>query len=76
MEQAKRFDQLSPEEAKRRLGCVWQWHSLRLSALYIHYVCIPVSCPCSVIVDKTDKNGDGQVTQDELRDWVRHVAQK
>lgn len=35
-----------------------------------------LSCPCSVIVDKTDKNGDGQVTQDELRDWVHHVAQR
>lgn len=44
----------------------------------LHSLCVFVllSCPCSVIVDKTDKNGDGQVTQDELRDWVRHVAQK
>ena len=77
-EQAERFDQLPPEEARRRLGCVCMTVTyLSMAALYTHCVCL-FFCPAhhSVIVDKTDKNGDGQVTQDELRDWVHHVAQK
>lgn len=48
-EAAQSFDQLSPSEAKRRLG---------------------------IIVDKIDKNGDGSVTEQELIDWVRHVAKR
>jgi len=26
---------------------------------------------CSVIVDKIDKNNDGFVTQEELKDWIK-----
>lgn len=48
-EEAQTFDQLSPAEAKRRLG---------------------------IIVDKIDSNGDGKVTEQELIDWVRHVARR
>lgn len=48
-EAAQTFDQLSPAEAKRRLG---------------------------IIVDKIDKSGDGSVTEQELVDWVRHVARR
>ncbi len=48
-EAAQTFDQLSPREAKRRLG---------------------------IIVDKIDKNEDGNVTEQELVDWVRHVAKR
>lgn len=47
--EAERFDQLPPEEAKRRLG---------------------------VIVDKIDRDRDGYVTEKELEDWVRHVANR
>ena len=31
---------------------------------------------CSIIVDKIDKNGDGSVTENELKDWVRHVGRR
>jgi hypothetical protein len=48
-EEAQTFDQLSPSEAKRRLG---------------------------IIVDKIDKNGDDKITEQELVDWVRHVARR
>lgn len=48
-DEAKTFDQLSPGEAKRRLG---------------------------IIVDKIDKNRDGKVTEEELIEWVRHVARR
>lgn len=47
--QAQTFDQLSPAEAKRRLG---------------------------LIVDKIDKDRDGSVTENELKDWVRHVSRR
>jgi len=29
-----------------------------------------------VIVDKIDKDKDGQVTQDELKSWVQHVSKR
>lgn len=29
-----------------------------------------------VIVDKIDKNGDSKVDEEELVDWVRHVARR
>lgn len=29
-----------------------------------------------LIVDKIDKNGDGSVTEQELVDWIRHVARR
>ena len=29
-----------------------------------------------IIVDKIDKDRDGQVSQEELEDWVRHVARR
>ncbi|XP_045480425.1 calumenin [Harmonia axyridis] len=48
-EEAKSFDNLSPEESKRRLG---------------------------VIVDKIDKNKDGFITREELRDWIRFTAKR
>lgn len=48
-DQAERFDQLEPGEARRRLG---------------------------IIVDKIDKDKDGLVTEQELEDWVRHVAHR
>ncbi len=31
---------------------------------------------CRIIVDKIDKNRDHQVSQEELEDWVRHVAKR
>lgn len=48
-EDAKTFDQLSPEESRRRLG---------------------------VIVNKIDKDQDGFVTQEELKDWIRYTQQR
>ncbi|XP_074096278.1 calumenin B scf [Cotesia typhae] len=48
-EEAKTFDQLTPEESSRRLG---------------------------LIVDKIDKDNDGFVTQEELKDWIRYTQQR
>ena len=48
-EEAKTFEQLSPEESTRRLG---------------------------LIVDKIDKDSDGFVTQEELKDWIRYTQQR
>lgn len=48
-EEAKTFDQLSPEESRRRLG---------------------------VIVDKIDKDADGFVTQEELKEWIKYTQQR
>lgn len=48
-EDAKSFNQLSPEESTRRLG---------------------------IIVDKIDKDNDGFVTQEELKDWIRYTQQR
>lgn len=48
-EEAERFDQLTPEEAKERLA---------------------------LIVNKVDKNTDGFVTEEELKEWIRHVSRK
>lgn len=48
-EEAKTFDQLSPEESTRRLG---------------------------IIVDKIDKDKDGYVTQEELKDWIMYTQQR
>ena len=31
---------------------------------------------CSLIYDKIDKDKDGFVTEDELRDWIKHVQNK
>ncbi|XP_015596985.1 calumenin [Cephus cinctus] len=48
-EDAKTFDQLTPEESTRRLG---------------------------IIVDKIDKDKDGFVTQEELKDWIKYTQQR
>ncbi|XP_058804085.1 calumenin [Phymastichus coffea] len=48
-EEAKTFEQLTPEESSRRLG---------------------------LIVDKIDKDKDGFVTQEELKDWIKHTQQR
>ncbi|GLH05521.1 Supercoiling factor [Gryllus bimaculatus] len=46
---AKTFDQLTPEESRRRLG---------------------------LIVDKIDKNSDGFVSQEELKDWIQYTQRR
>lgn len=48
-EEAKTFDQLTPEESKRRL---------------------------SLIVDKIDKNNDGEVDFEELQGWIKYTQSK
>ncbi|GFR92887.1 calumenin [Elysia marginata] len=48
-DEAQTFDQLSPEESKKRLG---------------------------KIVDKIDKNGDGEVTEEELKEWIQYVQRR
>ncbi|KAM3587512.1 uncharacterized protein V6R79_007434 [Siganus canaliculatus] len=48
-EDARRFEQLSPEESQRRL---------------------------SIIVDKMDEDNDGFVSEDELKDWIKHAQKK
>ncbi|XP_043577801.1 calumenin-like [Bombus pyrosoma] len=48
-EEAKTFDQLTPEESTRRLG---------------------------IIVDKIDKDKDGYVTGEELKDWILYTQQR
>ncbi|XP_068442541.1 calumenin-A-like [Clinocottus analis] len=48
-DQAKAFDQLTPQESQRRLG---------------------------IIVDKMDRNTDGFVSEEELRDWIKRAQTK
>jgi len=48
-DEAETFDQLSPDESKKRLG---------------------------IIVDKIDKDGDGEVTEQELKDWIQYVQRR
>ncbi|XP_061174316.1 calumenin-like isoform X3 [Saccostrea echinata] len=48
-DEAKTFDQLTPEESKERLG---------------------------IIVGKIDKDGDGKITEQELRDWIQYVQKR
>ncbi|KAK2577903.1 hypothetical protein KPH14_005215 [Odynerus spinipes] len=48
-EDAKTFEQLSPEESTRRLG---------------------------IIVDKIDKDKDGFVTKEELKDWILYTQRR
>ncbi|XP_059170664.1 calumenin-like isoform X1 [Physella acuta] len=48
-EEAETFDQLSPEESKRRLA---------------------------IIVDKIDKDKDGEVTEPELKEWIQYVQRR
>ncbi|CAL1283651.1 unnamed protein product [Larinioides sclopetarius] len=48
-EEARKFDELSPEESKERLG---------------------------KIVDKIDKDKDGFVSQDELKNWIEYTQKK
>ncbi|XP_006618186.1 calumenin [Apis dorsata] len=48
-EEAKTFDQLTPEESTRRLG---------------------------IIVDKIDKDNDGYVTGEELKDWILYSQRR
>ncbi|PSN37652.1 Calumenin [Blattella germanica] len=48
-EEAKTFDQLTPEESRRRLG---------------------------LIVDKIDKDADGFVSQEELKDWIQYTQKR
>ncbi|XP_015665678.1 reticulocalbin-1 isoform X2 [Protobothrops mucrosquamatus] len=48
-EDAKTFDQLTPEESKERLG---------------------------KIVDRIDRDGNGFVTQPELKDWIKHTQNR
>ena len=39
-----------------------------------------IVCTCAqlirMIVDKVDKDKDGFVTEEELKDWIRHVSQQ
>ncbi|XP_076653415.1 calumenin B scf [Halictus rubicundus] len=48
-EEAKTFDQLTPEESMRRLG---------------------------ILVDKMDKDKDGYVNGEELKDWILYTQQR
>lgn len=48
-EDARNFDELSPDESKEKLGLIY---------------------------NKIDKDGDGFVTEEELRDWIKHVQNK
>ncbi|VDI68875.1 calumenin-like isoform X2 [Mytilus galloprovincialis] len=48
-EEAKTFDQLTPEESKERLA---------------------------ILVDKIDKNKDGEITEEELREWIQYVQKR
>jgi len=48
-DEAETFDQLSPDESKKRLA---------------------------IIVDKIDKDGDGEVTEQEMKDWIQYVQRR
>ncbi|XP_022338893.1 calumenin-B-like isoform X2 [Crassostrea virginica] len=48
-DEAKTFDQLTPDESRERLA---------------------------IIVGKIDKDGDGQVTEQELKDWIQYVQKR
>lgn len=48
-DEAKKFDDLSPEESKQRLG---------------------------KIVDKIDKDNDGKVTHEELKNWISYISKR
>ncbi|CAC5409694.1 Calumenin-A,Reticulocalbin-3,Calumenin,Reticulocalbin-1,Calumenin-B [Mytilus coruscus] len=48
-EEAKTFDQLTPEESKERLA---------------------------ILVEKIDKNKDGEVTEEELKEWIQYVQKR
>ncbi|XP_052065479.1 calumenin-like isoform X2 [Mytilus californianus] len=48
-EEAKTFDQLTPEESKERLA---------------------------ILVEKIDKNKDGDVTEEELKEWIQYVQKR
>lgn len=36
----------------------------------------PVLFCCRIIVGKIDKDGDGQVTEQELKDWIQYVQKR
>jgi len=42
-----------------------------MTLLYLISTSYLVVVVCSVIVDKIDKNNDGYVTQEELKDWIK-----
>ncbi|XP_064634603.1 calumenin-like isoform X2 [Lineus longissimus] len=48
-DEAKEFDELSPEESVDRLG---------------------------IIITKIDKDGDGKVTEEELKNWIQYVQKR
>jgi len=48
-DEAKEFDELSPEESKERLGLIY---------------------------DKMDENQDGEVSEEELTNWMKHTQTK
>jgi len=48
-DQARQFEELTPEESKERLGKLFH---------------------------KVDKDGDGKVTEDELKDWIKFTQKK
>ena len=88
-EDAKTFDNLSPEESKERLGwdpifylSVW---SLGIVVKF-HEDCLILSntlnvnpyapFSCRLIYEKIDKDKNGLVSEDELIDWIKTVQNK
>ena len=71
-EEAKKFNELSKEEARKRLGWASCYRLVGGARLISKR-----ALPCRKIVDiKIDKDSDGSVTEKELEDWIRHVSRR
>ncbi len=68
-EEAKTFDQLSPEESKERLGLV-KIAAYKFSHLisFFHFN--------SKIVDRIDRDMDGKITKEELKSWIQYTQRR
>ncbi|KAA8584802.1 hypothetical protein FQN60_003496, partial [Etheostoma spectabile] len=83
-EEAKTFDQLTPEESKDKLAPLLSSVCLRCPLLFSvcptgHYCPLSVAAvfclshwPLLKIVERIDVDGDGYVSHAELHSWIRH----
>ena len=67
-EEAKTFDQLSPEESQERLA----WVSL---FIYLQTLRLMI-LNCRKIVDKIDRDLDGKISKEELKSWIQYTQRR